>query len=45
MINEAISCPHDGIIEDTDLLDTDMLFGIGFALFQRIPFTMYAPKV
>jgi hypothetical protein len=45
MINETISCPHDGIIEDTALLDTDMLFGIGIAFFQGIPFTMYAPEV
>ncbi|MGR6034440.1 MAG: 3-hydroxyacyl-CoA dehydrogenase NAD-binding domain-containing protein [Candidatus Nitrosoglobus sp.] len=37
MINEAISCLHDRVVEDADLLDAGMIFGIGFAPFRGGP--------
>jgi 3-hydroxyacyl-CoA dehydrogenase/enoyl-CoA hydratase/3-hydroxybutyryl-CoA epimerase len=37
MINEAISCLHDRIVEDADLLDAGIVFGVGFAPFRGGP--------
>lgn len=37
MINEAVSCLHDRVVEDADLLDAGMIFGIGFAPFRGGP--------
>jgi 3-hydroxyacyl-CoA dehydrogenase/enoyl-CoA hydratase/3-hydroxybutyryl-CoA epimerase len=34
MINEAVSCLQEGIVEDADLLDAAMVFGAGFAPFR-----------
>lgn len=37
MINEAVSCLHDQVVEDADLLDAGMIFGVGFAPFRGGP--------
>ncbi|ADJ29112.1 3-hydroxyacyl-CoA dehydrogenase NAD-binding domain-containing protein [Nitrosococcus watsonii] len=37
MINEAVSSLHDRVVEDADLLDAGMIFGIGFAPFRGGP--------
>lgn len=34
MVNEAVSCLDEGIVEDADLLDAGMVFGTGFAPFR-----------
>jgi 3-hydroxyacyl-CoA dehydrogenase/enoyl-CoA hydratase/3-hydroxybutyryl-CoA epimerase len=34
MVNEAVACLNEGIVEDTDLLDAGMVFGTGFAPFR-----------
>jgi 3-hydroxyacyl-CoA dehydrogenase/enoyl-CoA hydratase/3-hydroxybutyryl-CoA epimerase len=34
MVNEAVSCLDEGIVEDADLLDAGMVFGAGFAPFR-----------
>jgi 3-hydroxyacyl-CoA dehydrogenase/enoyl-CoA hydratase/3-hydroxybutyryl-CoA epimerase len=37
MLNESISCLHDGVVEDADLLDAGVIFGTGFAPFRGGP--------
>ena len=37
MINEAVSCLNDGIVNDADLLDIGVIFGTGFAPFRGGP--------
>ena len=37
MVNEAVSCLHDGTVADADLLDAGVIFGTGFAPFRGGP--------
>ncbi len=37
MLNEAVSCLHDGVVADADLLDAGVIFGTGFAPFRGGP--------
>ncbi|MBX3689645.1 3-hydroxyacyl-CoA dehydrogenase NAD-binding domain-containing protein [Dokdonella sp.] len=37
LINEAVACLHDGVIDDPDLLDAGLIFGTGFAPFRGGP--------
>jgi 3-hydroxyacyl-CoA dehydrogenase/enoyl-CoA hydratase/3-hydroxybutyryl-CoA epimerase len=37
MINEAVACLADGVVEDADLLDAGVIFGTGFAPFRGGP--------
>jgi 3-hydroxyacyl-CoA dehydrogenase/enoyl-CoA hydratase/3-hydroxybutyryl-CoA epimerase len=37
MLNESVSCLHDGIVDDADLLDAGVIFGTGFAPFRGGP--------
>ena len=37
MLNEAVACYREGIIDDLDLLDAGMIFGTGFAPFTGGP--------
>jgi len=37
MLNEAIACLREGVIEEKDLLDVGMIFGTGFAPFRGGP--------
>ena len=37
MLNEAVSCLHDGTVSDADLLDAGVIFGTGFAPFRGGP--------
>ncbi len=37
MLNEAVACYREGIIDDVDLLDAGMIFGTGFAPFTGGP--------
>lgn len=37
MLNEAVACLHDGVVEDADLLDAGVIFGTGFAPFHGGP--------
>ncbi len=37
MINEAIACLDDGVVDDADLLDAGVIFGTGFAPFRGGP--------
>lgn len=37
MLNEAVACLDEGVIENSDLLDAAMVFGIGFAPFRGGP--------
>ena len=37
MINEAVACLHDGVVNDADLLDAGVIFGTGFAPFRGGP--------
>jgi 3-hydroxyacyl-CoA dehydrogenase/enoyl-CoA hydratase/3-hydroxybutyryl-CoA epimerase len=37
MLNESVSCLHDGVVEDADLLDAGVIFGTGFAPFRGGP--------
>ena len=37
MLNEAVSCLHDKVVEDADLLDAGVIFGTGFAPFRGGP--------
>lgn len=37
MINEAVACYREGVIDDLDLLDGGMIFGTGFAPFTGGP--------
>ena len=37
LINEAVACLHDRVIDDPDLLDAGLIFGTGFAPFRGGP--------
>jgi len=37
MLNEAVACVHDGVVEDADLCDAGVIFGTGFAPFRGGP--------
>ncbi|MEO8458917.1 MAG: 3-hydroxyacyl-CoA dehydrogenase NAD-binding domain-containing protein [Dokdonella sp.] len=37
MINEAVACLHDGVVDDADLCDAGVIFGTGFAPFRGGP--------
>lgn len=37
MINEAVACLNDGVVEDADLADAGVIFGTGFAPFRGGP--------
>jgi 3-hydroxyacyl-CoA dehydrogenase / enoyl-CoA hydratase / 3-hydroxybutyryl-CoA epimerase len=37
MLNEAVSCLHDGVVSDAELLDAGVIFGTGFAPFHGGP--------
>jgi 3-hydroxyacyl-CoA dehydrogenase / enoyl-CoA hydratase / 3-hydroxybutyryl-CoA epimerase len=37
MVNEAIACLGDGVVDDADLLDAGVIFGTGFAPFRGGP--------
>jgi 3-hydroxyacyl-CoA dehydrogenase/enoyl-CoA hydratase/3-hydroxybutyryl-CoA epimerase len=37
MLNEAIACLREGVVEDKDLLDAGIIFGTGFAPFRGGP--------
>ena len=37
MVNEAVACLHDGVVQDDDLLDAGVIFGTGFAPFRGGP--------
>jgi 3-hydroxyacyl-CoA dehydrogenase/enoyl-CoA hydratase/3-hydroxybutyryl-CoA epimerase len=37
MVNEAVACLHDGVVNDADLLDAGVIFGTGFAPFRGGP--------
>ncbi|MEO0614557.1 MAG: 3-hydroxyacyl-CoA dehydrogenase NAD-binding domain-containing protein [Pseudomonadota bacterium] len=37
MVNEAVDCLHEGIVETADLLDAGVIFGTGFAPFRGGP--------
>jgi 3-hydroxyacyl-CoA dehydrogenase/enoyl-CoA hydratase/3-hydroxybutyryl-CoA epimerase len=39
MLNESVSCLHDGVVADADLLDAGVIFGTGFAPFRGGPIT------
>jgi 3-hydroxyacyl-CoA dehydrogenase/enoyl-CoA hydratase/3-hydroxybutyryl-CoA epimerase len=37
LLNEAVACLHDGVVDDADLLDAGVIFGTGFAPFRGGP--------
>ncbi|MEO8804399.1 MAG: 3-hydroxyacyl-CoA dehydrogenase NAD-binding domain-containing protein [Rudaea sp.] len=37
MLNEAVACLHDGVVDDADMLDAGVIFGTGFAPFRGGP--------
>ncbi len=37
LLNEAVACLREGVVEDADLLDAGMIFGTGFAPFRGGP--------
>ncbi|NKB37318.1 MAG: crotonase [Gammaproteobacteria bacterium] len=37
ILNECVACLHEGLVEDSDLLDAGMVFGTGFAPFRGGP--------
>ena len=37
LLNEAVACLHDKVVEDADLLDAGVIFGTGFAPFRGGP--------
>ncbi|MFQ6005992.1 MAG: 3-hydroxyacyl-CoA dehydrogenase NAD-binding domain-containing protein [Woeseia sp.] len=37
LVNEAVSCLHEGVVADPDLLDAGVIFGTGFAPFRGGP--------
>jgi 3-hydroxyacyl-CoA dehydrogenase/enoyl-CoA hydratase/3-hydroxybutyryl-CoA epimerase len=39
LINEAVACLADGVVDDADLLDAGVIFGTGFAPFTGGPIT------
>jgi len=38
LLNEAIACLHDGVVENSDFGDAGIIFGTGFAPFRGGPF-------
>jgi len=39
LLNEAVACLADGVVDDADLLDAGVIFGTGFAPFRGGPIT------
>ncbi|EQD63361.1 3-hydroxyacyl-CoA dehydrogenase, partial [mine drainage metagenome] len=39
MLNEAVACLAEGVVDDADLLDAGVIFGTGFAPFRGGPIT------
>lgn len=39
MVNEAVACLAEGVVDDADLLDAGVIFGTGFAPFRGGPIT------
>ncbi|MEA3276968.1 MAG: crotonase, partial [Pseudomonadota bacterium] len=37
LLNEAVACLREGVVEDADLLDAGVIFGTGFAPFRGGP--------
>ena len=37
MVNEAVACLHERVVDDSDLLDAGVIFGTGFAPFRGGP--------
>src|SRR5690606_18123006 len=37
LLNEAVACLHDRVVDDADLLDAGVIFGTGFAPFRGGP--------
>lgn len=37
MLNEAVACLHEGVVDDADMLDAGVIFGTGFAPFRGGP--------
>ena len=37
LLNEAVACLHEGVVEDADLLDAGVIFGTGFVPFRGGP--------
>lgn len=37
LLNQAVACLHDGVVDDADLLDAGVIFGTGFAPFTGGP--------
>jgi len=37
LLNEAVACLHDAVVDDADLLDAGVIFGTGFAPFRGGP--------
>jgi 3-hydroxyacyl-CoA dehydrogenase/enoyl-CoA hydratase/3-hydroxybutyryl-CoA epimerase len=37
LVNECVACLHEGIVEDSDLVDAGVIFGTGFAPFRGGP--------
>ncbi|MEO7916436.1 MAG: 3-hydroxyacyl-CoA dehydrogenase NAD-binding domain-containing protein [Dokdonella sp.] len=37
LVNEAVACLHDGVVDTADLLDAGVIFGTGFAPFRGGP--------
>lgn len=44
MLNEAVACYREGVIDDLDLLDGGMIFGTGFAPFTGGPISFSRKK-
>lgn len=37
LLNEAVACLREGVVEDADLVDAGVIFGTGFAPFRGGP--------
>jgi 3-hydroxyacyl-CoA dehydrogenase/enoyl-CoA hydratase/3-hydroxybutyryl-CoA epimerase len=37
MLNEAVACLHEGVVDDADMLDVGVILGTGFAPFRGGP--------
>jgi 3-hydroxyacyl-CoA dehydrogenase/enoyl-CoA hydratase/3-hydroxybutyryl-CoA epimerase len=37
LLNEAVACLHEGVVEDANLADAGVVFGTGFAPFRGGP--------
>ncbi|MGI9239032.1 MAG: 3-hydroxyacyl-CoA dehydrogenase NAD-binding domain-containing protein [Woeseiaceae bacterium] len=44
MVNEAVACLHEGVVNEADLLDAGVIFGTGFAPFRGGPLN-YAKEI